>query len=111
MPKYQFRIEISYHFNEHGEDRRRWFMFGDDCHRRVPVEMDGVEGLNTIGMFIENPGTFHEGDTCETDCIVIAPELFKPVIKAGTKGRLWDGGYFADVKVLKIYEEGWPENL
>ncbi|WP_299769075.1 hypothetical protein [uncultured Pseudoteredinibacter sp.] len=86
-------------------------MFGDDCHRRVPVEMEGVDDLNTIGMFVESPGTFYEGDSCEADCIAIAPELFKPAIHPGCKGKLWDGGFFADVSVLEIYEDGWPKNL
>jgi len=110
-PKRQFKMKIKFHFNEHGKDRRNWFMFGNDLERRVPVKMEGVEGLNTVGMYIEKEAVFHKGDECIVECIVIAPELFKNIIHPGSKGALWDGGFFADTKVLEVYSNNWPKNL
>ncbi len=105
--KPQFKMKIYFEFSEHDESRRQWFMFGEDLHRRVPMQMDGVEGLNTVGMFIEHAATFNKGDSCEVDCAVIAPELFESVIEVGSKGKLWDGGFFASTEVTKIYSNGW----
>jgi hypothetical protein len=105
--KPQFRMKIYFNFSEHDETRRQWFMFGKDLQRRVPMQMDGVEGLNTVGMFIEHPATFKKGEYCEVDCVVISPELFVSTIEVGSKGRLWDSGFFANTEVTKIYSEGW----
>lgn len=103
----QFRMEVRFHFQEHGADRRRWFLFGEDCHRRVPLEMEGVEGLNTVGMWVEQPQRFEPGDTIAVDCRVIAPELFEGIIQPGSRGRLWDGGFFADVTVTEVCNDNW----
>ena len=100
-------MKVKFHFREHGEERRNWFMFGEDLTRRVPMEMEGVEGLNTVGMYINKESTFHEGDECEVNCVVIAPELFKNVIHPGSKGALWDSGFFADTEVIEVYKENW----
>ncbi|NVK87742.1 MAG: hypothetical protein HWE13_06430 [Gammaproteobacteria bacterium] len=109
--KPQFKMKIHFDFLEHDETRRQWFMFGEDLHRRVPMQMDGIDGLNTVGMFIDRAGTFKEGDFCEVDCVVIAPELFEPVLKVGSKGKLWDGGFFASIEVTKVYKDGWQNDL
>jgi len=47
----QFKAELDFHSHEHGAAPRRWFMFGEDLHRKVSMQMDGVEGLNTVGMW------------------------------------------------------------
>ena len=67
-----------------------------------------IEGLNTVGMLIDKPKTFYKGDSYELDCVVLAPELFENSIIIGSKGKLWEVGYFADVTVIKIYNDGWP---
>jgi hypothetical protein len=100
----QFRIKVHFHFSEHGEERRNWFGVGDDLHRRVPLEMQNVEGLNTVGMWFERAGKFGPGDTANVECAVIAPELFIGKIKPGSKGRLWDAGFFADIEVIEVDE-------
>lgn len=84
-PTPQFSAQLDFHFREHIPDRRRWFMFDESLHRRVPMHMDGVEGLNTVG-----------------------PELFRDVVAPGVKFRLWDAGFFADGVVLDRVEAGWP---
>lgn len=101
----QFTAELVFHFHEHGPDRRRWFMFGDDCHRRVPMAMDGVEGLNTVVMWADAPGEFHAGDAVTVRCVVIAADLYRDVVRGGVKFRLWDAGFFATGTVL---ERGAP---
>ena len=78
--KPQFRAELEFHFKEHDSGRRRWFMFGEDLHRRVPMHMDGVDGLNTVGMWVSQAGTFKEGDKVQVDCRVIVPDLYSPVV-------------------------------
>lgn len=104
-------MRIKFHFEEHGKDRRNWFMFGDNLERRVPMKMEGVEGLNTVAMYIEKESVFYKGDECEVECIVIAPELYKNVIHPGSKGALWDAGFFADTEVINVYPGNWPEGL
>jgi len=98
-------MEIRFHFKEYGENRRKWFGVGEDHHRRVPVEMDGVEGLNTVGMWFQESGRYEENDRAMVQCSAIAPQLFYGNIEVGTKGRLWDGGFFADVEITEVMYE------
>ncbi len=105
--KPQFRAELEFHFKEHDSGRRRWFMFGEDLHRRVPMHMDGVDGLNTVGMWVSQAGTFKEGDKVQVDCRVIVPDLYSPVVKPGAKFELWESGFFATGTVLERIESGW----
>jgi hypothetical protein len=85
-------------------------MFGEDLHRRVPLQVDGVEGLNTVGMWVHEPATFRAGDSVIVECVVIAPELYSSIVKAGVKFELWDGGFFASGTVLERIEAGWPSD-
>lgn len=111
IPTAQFSAELSFHFREHSAERRHWFMFGDDLQRRVPMRMDGVEGLNTIIMWVEKPGIFHTGDTVKVKCRVIAPELFDAIINPAVRFELWDAGFFAEGIVLERIEAGWQNAL
>ena len=105
----QFRATISFHFAEHGEGRQRFFVFPESCHRPVPMEVEGLDGLNTLGMWTEEPASFQEGDQVEVACRVLAPELLSPVIQPGAKFRLWDGGFFADGIVTARFDDAWVE--
>lgn len=108
-PNPQFSAELKFHFHDHtAPERRRWFMFGDDLPRRVPMAMDGVDGLNTVGMWAKEPATFHAGDSTVVDCVVIEPTLYSQVIKPGVMFELWDCGFFATGTVLERFESGWP---
>ena len=107
-PTPQFTAELRFHFREHGPERRHWFMFGEDLHRRVPMQMDGVEGLNTVGMWVKQAATFKAGDTVQVRCVVIAPQIFSAVVKPGVKFELWDGGFLASGTVLERIAAGWP---
>lgn len=109
IPVPQFTAELLFHFREHGPDRRHWFMFEESCHRRVPMRMDGVDGLNTVGMWTDAPGQFKEGDSVTVRCVVIAPEFFDDYVKPGVQFELWDAGLFASGRVLMRIEEGWPK--
>lgn len=71
------------------------------------MRMDGVEGLNTVVMWVEKAGIFRAGDTIRINCRVIAPELFNAIVKPGIKFELWDAGFFAEGIVLERVEAGW----
>jgi hypothetical protein len=106
-PKPQFRAHLVFTFAEHGEGRRRVFGFEESGHRRVPMRMDSVEGLNTVGMWIDGARQFHKGDETDVDCRVIWPEGFRKVVKPGVSFQLWDSGFFADGKVTEIFPDQW----
>jgi hypothetical protein len=108
IPTPQFTAELTFHFREHGPDRRRWFIFDEGLHRRIPMQMDGVEGLNTVGLWSTVPAKFDEGDSITVRCMVIAPEIFSPIVRPGVTFELWDSGFFASGKVLERIEAGWP---
>jgi hypothetical protein len=81
-PTPQFRAHIQLTFEEHGKERSRKFGF-DDGHRRLPMCMDGVEGLHTVGLWIDNTdATFEEGDEFDAGC-VIWPEGFAKIVAPG----------------------------
>lgn len=98
----QFSLRVSFHFAEHAAHRQRWFGVGDDRSRRIPLEMEGIDGLNTVSMRFRDPGRFMPGDIVTVECTVIAPGLFLGKLAVGSRGRLWDGGYFADVEVVGV---------
>jgi len=72
------------------------------------MQMDGVEGLNTVGMWVKQAATFKAGDTVQVRCVVIAPQIFSAVVKPGVKFELWDGGFLASGTVLERIAAGWP---
>ena len=72
------------------------------------MQMDGVEGLHTVGMWVSEEGTFKAGETAVVECVVIWPEAFSPIVKPGVGFQLWDGGFFAYGIVLERINEGWP---
>jgi hypothetical protein len=110
-PTPQFTATLEFHFREHGPERRHWFMFGDDLHRRVPMQMEGVEGLHTVGMWVDSAETIKAGDSVQVRCVVIAPEIFRPVVRPGVKFELWDGGFLATGTVIERVEKGWPSEV
>ena len=109
VPTPQFTADLTFHFREHASDRRQWFMFDESLHRRVPMQMDGVEGLNTVGMWIDETRTFRSGETVRVRCMVIAPDLYSEVVQPGVEFELWDGGFFAKGTVRERVEAGWPK--
>jgi len=72
----QFTAELSFHFREHGADRQHKFVFNENLHRRVPMRMDGIDGLNTVGMWVDTASVFETNDSVIVRCVVLAPELF-----------------------------------
>jgi hypothetical protein len=103
----QFRATLSFHFAEHGEGRQRFFVFPESCHRRVPMAVEGLEELYTVGMWTEAPATLHEGDHVDVDCRVIAPDVLSPVIQPRVNFKLWDGGFFADGVATARFDDAW----
>jgi len=82
-------------------------MFDESLHRRVPMQMDGVEGLSTVGMWVESARTFKAGDVALVECVVLWPDPYRKIVAPGTKFELWDGGFFATGTVTQRIEEGW----
>jgi hypothetical protein len=106
----QFRSHIKLTFEEHGKDRSRKFGFHEG-HRRLPMSMDGVDGLHTVGLWIEkSDAVFEEGDEFDADCRVIWPEGFRDIVAPGVKFRLWDAGFFAHGTVTERYDGGWEDS-
>lgn len=103
----QFKARIKLTFEAQAANRRR-FGFDANRDRRVPMSMDGVEGLHTVSMWIAKEADFYEGDEFDAECRVIWPEGFANVVAPGVKFRLWDGGFFARGVVTERCEGGWP---
>jgi len=104
----QFKAHIRLTFEERKSESPRKFGFDANGHRRLPLTMDGVEGLHTVGLWIEmNEAIFSEGDEFDADCRVIWPEGFTKAVAPGVKFKLWDGGYIADGIITERIEEGW----
>lgn len=70
--------------------------------------MDGVDNLNTVGMWVEASARLQPGQSVIVDCVVIASELYAAVVKPGVRFELWDGGFFATGTVLERFDEVWP---
>jgi hypothetical protein len=102
-----FKAHISVTFEEPPIGRTRIFGFDDNGHRRVPMQMDGVEGLNTVGLWTNRAAEFSVGDEFDADCVVLSPERFKEAIQVGKRFKLWHGGFFANGVVTERIEEGW----
>lgn len=107
-PEPQFRARLTFTFREHGPERRRFFAFGESGHRRVPLQMEGVPDLHTVGMWQAGAATYHEGEEAEVDCVLLQPEGFRDRIRRGATFELWDGGFFASGIVLERCDSGWP---
>jgi hypothetical protein len=104
----QFKAHIRLTFEERGPNRPRKFGFDTNGHRRLPLNMDGVEGLHTVGLWIEKKeAVFTEGDEFDADCRVIWPEGFTKAVAPGVKFKLWDSGFIADGIVTERVEAGW----
>lgn len=71
------------------------------------MQMEGVEGLHTVGLWINGGAQFQEGDEFDADCRVIWPEGFANAVQVGKPFKLWAGGFFARGVVTERVEEGW----
>jgi hypothetical protein len=74
------------------------------------MRMDGVDGLNTVGMWVDTAAVFETNDSVIVRCVVLSPELFVDVVKPGVKFELWDGGFFASGIVIERIEAGWRKS-
>jgi hypothetical protein len=73
------------------------------------MAMDGLDGLNTVGMWVETPRAFPSGSSFECDCCVLNDKAIRGVIDTGVAFRLWDGGFIADGRVITVYQDSWKE--
>jgi len=106
-PTPQFKAHIVLTFEEHPPSRRRIFGFDDNLSRHVPMKMEGVDNMHTVGLWIDGAAQFSEGQEFDAECRVIWPEGFINVVKKDVKFKLWDGGFFADGIVTERIEAGW----
>lgn len=106
-PPPQFKARIKLTFEEHGDGRLRKFTFYNG-HRRLPMSMDGLAGLHTVGLWIEKEqAVFEKGDEFDADCCVLWPEGFTQIVVPGVRFRLWELGFFADGVVTERCDTGW----
>jgi hypothetical protein len=96
------------------EQRRAAFpcKFGFDAegHRRLPLQMEGVEGLHTVGLWTDKKNQIlFENDEFDADCIVIWEEGFRSVVAPGVKFKLWESGFIADGLITERIEAGWNQ--
>jgi hypothetical protein len=74
------------------------------------MAMDGVDGMNTVGLWIDGPSVFRSGDSFQARCKVLLEEPYRGVISRGKQFHLWDGGFFADGEVLEVMSENWEKD-
>ncbi len=106
-PKPQFRARLTFTFADHEATRRRVFGFDESGCRRVPMSIDGVDGLHTVELRIGRAGDYRQGDELDVDCRVIWPEGLREAVRLGVRFRLWDSGFFADGIVIETFEDEW----
>lgn len=98
----QFMMRINFHFLNLENPEQGYFIVGEDLERKVPLEIEGINGLNTVYMLFLESNFYLANETTIVKCATIAPRLYKKRIKVGLKGRLWEAGYFADVEILEV---------
>ncbi len=88
----------------------RKFGFDGEGHRRLPLQMEGVEGLHTVGLWTEKKNQILlENDEFDADCAVIWEEGFRAVVVPRVRFKLWDSGFIADGVVTERVEAGWNQ--
>ena len=107
-PPPHFRARLRFHFREHGEDRWNYFNFPENGHRRVPMQISGVDSMYTLGMWRDGEARFDAGDETEVDCISICPEAIDSAVVPGAIFELWDCGFFAEGRVTERFDAAWP---
>lgn len=108
-PNPQFTARLDFDFRERRGPFPPRFVFDKSCHRRVPMQMDGVDGLHTVGMWVDAPGKFLAGDSVVVQCVLLAPELFERSLKSGVHFKLWESGFIAAGTILARCDDGWPQ--
>lgn len=103
IPKPHFKATITVTRGNQSGSYKGYFVFGEDCCRKVPIEMEGVEGLNTAGFWIEQPNAFNTGESFEASCCVLYEEAFKDIVSKGKTFKLWSLGYFAEGIITEVY--------
>ena len=104
---YQFKMKIKFDFFNTRDPAEGYFYVGEDLKRKVPLEVEGIEGLNTVYMFFPESDLYLADEVVIVDCCTIAPQLYRGKIKPGLKGKLWESGYFADVEILEVNDKAF----
>ena len=103
----QFRARIRIFPTAEGGPTHGLFGFPASGVRPVPVEMDGVSGLNTVGFFHTPDTLIRAGEEFEAGASVLSEEVFAPIIRPGIAFRSWDGRFIASGEVLEVYPAQW----
>ena len=105
MSLFDFTMKITFHFLNKKDSAEGYFVVGEDLKRKVPLEIEGIEGLNTVYMLFSASDLYLANETVIVKYNTIVPQLYKGKIEAGLKGRLWESGYFAYVVIISVNEE------
>lgn len=111
MPFPQFIMQIDFHFLNLENPEQGYFIVGEDLERKVPLEIEGIDGLNTVYMLFMESNFYLANETTIVKCATIAPRLYKGRIKPCLKGKLWEAGYFANVEILEVNNNAFTVNL
>ena len=104
----QFKAHIRMTFEERNPAFPRKFGFDAAGHRRLPLQMEGVEGLHTVGLWTEKKNeVLSEHDEFDAECIILWEEGFHSVVAPGVRFKLWDGRFIADGVITERVETGW----
>ncbi len=104
---YHFRARIQIFLRENGGPKGGYFSFPESGLRAVPLGVDGVCGLNTVGIYYTPNSVIPEGGEFEANCAtstVTWEKLWRAALRPGTAFHLWDGRNFASGVVLEIYD-------
>ena len=103
-------MEVTFNYEERPSNLKPYFGVGENLERRVPMELEGVEGKNTVLMYFPESKKYESGETVVVSCLTIIPEIYKPIIKPGLHGQLWDLGFIAKTKILEVHHEAFPSS-
>ena len=60
-------------------------------------------------MWLDREARFEVNNETEVDCICICPEAIDSAAVLGSTFELWDGGFFAEGRVIERFDEAWPK--
>jgi len=102
-----FRAAIAIRSADEGGPKSGLFGFPESGHRNVPMELAGVDGLNTVQLRYRAGALVPAGSTIEVECRLLAEDLFVGLIHPGTRFGIWDGRIIADGTVMTVHHENW----
>jgi len=100
-PSPDFLAKITVTRGRKTEPNLSCFVFGEDGQRRVPMELEGTEGLHTVNIWVGRAAIFPKGESFEAELTCLDRTVFEEEVCSGTKFMLWDGGFFAEGHITR----------